>query len=113
MEENMGRKVFIKTVRGKTPEKRYRIIDVVEATGYTYGTVSGFIKSKLNTKVREGMTLDEIVLFIESDHKETIDRRSIPDPKEVQEILDRLSKEKGYNAQEKEEITFVFEGVKK
>ena len=65
---------------------------MARATGFTYGCVSNYINQELNRRVKDGMTLDEIVAFLEAPHRD--DPRTNSDPRNVQEIRDRMRKEK-------------------
>ena len=89
----MGIKISRVTPPGKAPAKHYRVADVARAIGHTIGSVSNFINQELKRKVETGMSLEEIVAFLEGPRR--ADPRSQYNVDTVLQIRRRLYDEFG------------------
>ncbi len=81
------------TPPGTRPEKHYRVADVARAVGHTIGSVSNYINQELKRKVETGMSLEEVVNFLEGPRRS--DPRSQYDIDTVVTIRRRLYEEFG------------------
>ena len=90
-------------VVGEKQEHKYRNIDVCEALGVSSGMISGFMRKAYGTSSRGGMTLEQIVEFIKTPHKDR--PQEVPDMNEVKRLMDEL-KQCGYVIDEDEQLSF-------
>lgn len=82
--------------KAPTAERRYRVVDVAKATGFSEGQVSGYFNNR-NLTTKDGLTLDQIEEVCREN------RRSVIRWKAVDEIRSRLLAERGIEIIEKDD----------
>lgn len=90
-------------VVGEKQEHRYRNIDVCEALGVSSGMISGFMRKAYGTSSKGGMTIEQIIEFINAPHKDRVQEE--PDMNEVNRLMDELHQH-GFVIDEEEQLKF-------